>query len=153
MQQVFIAHPKTYRILYAIIAQDVMKLFPGMVTHNVNPERKLDVYTMDYSQFGVLAIKGIQELQPIIEEQQLVNEEQKLVNEEQKLQIATLKDQLAKLEAALAIITANKNENASNVIANTSLEQNKPNPFNKSTTIRYSSTRQQRANKHIRSNR
>ncbi len=51
------------------IAQDVMKIFPSLVMHNVNPERKLDVYTMDYSGFGVLAIKGIQELAPIVEEQ------------------------------------------------------------------------------------
>ncbi|MEP7145287.1 MAG: tail fiber domain-containing protein, partial [Ferruginibacter sp.] len=51
------------------IAQDVMKVFPSMVTHNVNKERNLDIYTMDYSGFGVIAIKGIQELQTIVEEQ------------------------------------------------------------------------------------
>jgi hypothetical protein len=83
------------------IAQDVMKVFPSLVLHNFIPERKLDIYTMDYSAFGILAIKGIQELQPILEEQ-------KLVNEEQKLKIAMLENRLAKLEALLATITADK---------------------------------------------
>jgi hypothetical protein len=83
------------------IAQDVMKIFPSLVMHNVNPERKIDVYTMDYSGFGVIAVKGIQELQPIIEEQ-------KFVNEQQKLKITMLEDRLAKLEAALATIAENK---------------------------------------------
>jgi hypothetical protein len=112
------------------IAQDVMKIFPSLVMHNVNPERKLDVYTMDYSGFGVLAIKGIQELEPVVEEQ-------KIVNDEQKEEIATLKERISKLEAALATLTVN-NGSTINTIAHTSLEQNKPNPFNKSTIIRYS---------------
>jgi hypothetical protein len=112
------------------IAQDVMKIFPAMVKHNLDPERKLDVYTMDYSQFGVLAVKGIQELQPIVEEQ-------KLINEEQKLKINMLEDRLAKLEAALTALTQNKNVAVSKGIPNASLKQNKPNPFNKNTTIGY----------------
>jgi hypothetical protein len=81
------------------IAQDVMKIFPNLVTHNVDPRRKLDRYTMDYSGFGVLAIKGIQELQPIIEEQ--------------KEKIATLEERVNKLEAALSAITSTKNGNSS----------------------------------------
>lgn len=119
------------------IAQDVMKLFPAMVAHTVIPERKVDVYTMDYSQFGVLAIKGVQELQPVIEEQKQVNEEQNRVIEEQRLKIVTLEDRLAKLEATLATGAANKNGNVSNVIANASLDQNIPNPLTNSTSIRY----------------
>jgi hypothetical protein len=106
------------------IAQDVMKIFPAMVTHNVSKERNLDVYSLDYSGFGVLAIKGIQELEPIIEEQ--------------KEEITSLKERINKLEAALETIKANNTGNLSNVITNGSLEQNKPNPFNKSTIIRYS---------------
>ena len=81
------------------IAQDVMKIFPNLVTHNVDPRRKLDMYTMDYSGFGVLAIKGIQELVPIIEEQ--------------KEKIASLEAHINKLETALASITANNNGNIS----------------------------------------
>lgn len=123
--------PSTYQFKNAtdkqdyngFIAQDVMKLFPGMVTHNVNPERNLDIYTMDYSQFGVLAIKGIQELLPVVEKQ--------------KEQIATLEDRLAKLEAAFKNIAAIKNENISIVNNNELLQQNQPNPFAGNTTIRY----------------
>ncbi len=70
------------------IAQEVMKLFPSLVIHNVNPKRNLDVYTMDYSGFGVIAIKGIQELQGIIDLQQA--------------KIASLEDRLTMLETKLA---------------------------------------------------
>ena len=124
------------------IAQDVMKIFPNLVVHNVNPERKLDVYTMDYSGFGVLAIKGIQELAPIIEEQKKINEEQReeidSIKNADNLKFATLEDRIDKLEAALANITANKNGNISSIITNASLEQNIPNPFTHNTTIGYS---------------
>ena len=83
------------------IAQDVMKVFPGLVVHNIQPERNLDVYTLDYSGFGVIAIKGIQELQPIIEEQ-------RKINETQQEEILMLKDRLAKLEAALVDVIRQK---------------------------------------------
>jgi Chaperone of endosialidase len=74
------------------IAQDVMQIFPSMVTHNVIKERNVDAYTMDYSGFGVLAIKGLQELQTIVTEQ--------------KQKIETLEARLNKLETALATITS-----------------------------------------------
>ncbi len=80
------------------IAQEVMQLFPSLVIHNVNPERKLDVYTMDYSGFGVIAIKGIQELQAIIEQQQ----DKMTTNEENyQVKISALEQRLVKLEALL----------------------------------------------------
>jgi hypothetical protein len=135
LEKIKLLKPSTYQFKNAedkqdyngFIAQDVMKIFPAMATHNVSKERNLDVYTLDYSGFGVLAIKGIQELQSIIEEQ-------KKINGEQQVKITTLEERIMKLEAALATITASNNEN----IYNGSLEQNKPNPFNKNTTIRYS---------------
>ena len=74
------------------IAQDVLKVFPGLVMHTVNTERNLDVYTLNYSGFGVIAIKGIQELLAIITEQ----------NEK----IAMLEKRAGKLEEALASIRA-----------------------------------------------
>ena len=111
------------------IAQDVMKIFPDLVMHNVDPGRKLEVYAMNYSGFGVLAIKGIQELEPIIEEQ-------KKINEEQKIEIVALKERLSKLETALAEVLSQKDIKAS--INNVTLEQNIPNPLDRSTTIRYS---------------
>ena len=74
------------------IAQDVLKVFPSLVVHTVNTERNLDVYTLNYSGFGVIAIKGIQELMAIITEQ----------NEK----IAILENKVSKLEVALARIKA-----------------------------------------------
>ncbi len=103
------------------IAQEVQKVFPSLVTHNVNPERSLDIYSLDYSGFGVIAIKGIQELQQTIQEQQ------------QK--ITTLEDRIAKLEAALNLVNSNS-INGKGIIG-ASLEQNQPNPFNQTTIIRY----------------
>lgn len=50
-------------VAYGFIAQDVATVFPHMVQHHYDHERGLDAYTMDYSGFGVLAIKAIQELQ------------------------------------------------------------------------------------------
>ncbi|MEO8111416.1 MAG: tail fiber domain-containing protein, partial [Ginsengibacter sp.] len=72
------------------IAQDVMEVFPAMVTHNVNQARNLDVYSLDYSGFGVVAIKGIQELQKNVEDQ--------------KDKIAELEARLDRLEKMLKAI-------------------------------------------------
>ena len=105
------------------IAKDVLKIFPSLVMHNVNTDRKLDVYTLTYSGFGVIAIKGIQELSPVIQEQ--------------KEKITTLEERINKLEEEIASITANEQENISAVITSVTLEQNKPNPFAHNTTIGY----------------
>lgn len=67
-------------VRYGFIAQDVAQVFPHLVEYHYEPERGLDAYTMDYSGFGVIAIKAIQELQ------QNVN---------------TLEARIAQLEAAL----------------------------------------------------
>ncbi|HLF63359.1 MAG TPA: tail fiber domain-containing protein [Saprospiraceae bacterium] len=77
---------------HGFIAQDVMKVFPSLVVHNINPDRNLDVYTLNYSGFGVIAIKGIQEQQQIIDEQ--------------KEKIAALETRLNILEATLATLIA-----------------------------------------------
>jgi hypothetical protein len=84
------------------IAQDVMELFPAMVSHVVEQRRRQDVYVMDYSQFGVLATKAIQELQPIIKEQQ---EKIVMIENGYKSKIADLEDRLAKMEDSLKTIT------------------------------------------------
>ena len=60
----------SHREYIGFIAQDVEKLFPELVYHTIDPAQNTDVYTMDYSGFGVLAIKGIQEQQEIIAEQE-----------------------------------------------------------------------------------
>lgn len=71
---------------YGFIAQEVQDVFPYLVTHTVNKERNLDVYTLNYGGFAVISIKAIQEMQQIIE---------------------TLESRIARLEAAQNVITKN----------------------------------------------
>jgi hypothetical protein len=111
---------------YGFLAQDVEKVFPSLVTHQVDPERGLDTYLLNYSGFGAIAIKGIQELQQTIQDQ--------------RQEITSLEERLATLETALKAITFGKlvgdqliDKKSSGVL----LEQNHPNNFDKSTTIRY----------------
>lgn len=61
---------KDQKVYGGFIAQQVQKVLPDLVTHTVIKERNLDLYTLNYSGFGVIAIKGIQELQGIVQEQQ-----------------------------------------------------------------------------------
>ena len=103
---------------YGLIAQEVEKIFPEVVTHN-RLDGGDDYYTMDYTMYGVLAIKALQE---------------------QQKKITDLEDRLSKLEAKLASIIADKTastDNAASTVKDATLEQNQPNPFNQSTTIRY----------------
>jgi hypothetical protein len=87
--------PSTYqftngdtRVYDGFIGQEVEQVFPNLVNHVIQPERNLDVYTLDYSGFGVIAIKGIQELEQTIQAQQQ--------------RISTLEERITRLEAALA---------------------------------------------------
>lgn len=104
---------------YGFLAQDVNKIFPHLVSHNVQPERNLETYTLDYSGFGVLAIKAIQELSGKVDDLEKQNNE--------------LNARIEKLEALLT-----HNNNATSVmISSAYLEQNVPNPTHGTTTIRY----------------
>lgn len=85
---------KDQQVYDGFIAQDVVKIFPSLVMHNLIEERHLDTYTLDYSGFGVIAMKGIQELQQTINEQQQT--------------IADLKERVKKLETTIAAIFADK---------------------------------------------
>ncbi len=108
------------------IAQDVQKVFPGLVTHNVVAERNLDVYTLNYSGFGVIAIKGIQELQQTMQEQQQkIDSQQQQINEMRQM-IKTLQNQ----------ITSSSNS-SSLYISSAYLKQNAPNPFSKNSVVQY----------------
>lgn len=106
---------------YGFLAQDVMKIFPHLVTHIEDKARGLDVYTMDYSGYGVIAIKGIQELLQNMQEQQKT--------------ISTLENRVAQLETALK--AASHNNMGSQELTGSLLEQNHPNPFDQATTIAY----------------
>jgi trimeric autotransporter adhesin len=75
------------RKYYGLVAQEVEPLFPELVSYNPVDGSKEERYTMNYSAFGVIAIKAIQE---------------------QQEEIRSLEDRVAKLEAALAKITEDK---------------------------------------------
>ncbi len=64
----YISNNPTQKESIGFIAQEVQKLFPTLVHENVNKEGE-EVLTLDYSGFGVIAIKAIQEQQVIIENQ------------------------------------------------------------------------------------
>lgn len=103
---------------YGFLAQDVNKIFPHLVSHHIQPERNLDIYTLDYGGFGVLAIKAIQELSGKLEDLEKQNNE--------------LSTRIGKLEALL-----NRNSSTPENVSFTYLEQNSPNPARGTTTIRY----------------
>jgi len=114
------------KVQTGFMAQELYEIFPQAVSkprENNEPAEK-NPWMVDYGSVTPLIIKSVQEQQQIIDELKEKN--------------ATQEERITKLEAALATITANNNGNMSNVITNASLEQNKPNPFNKSTIIRYS---------------
>jgi len=125
--------PSTYRFKNAadaqdhngFIAQDVMKVFPSLVSHTIIKERNVDVYAMDYSGFGTIAIKGIQELMKI--------------NDSLKSEIQNMKSEMSEIKAMLkgnqGITSSQSKINTS--LTDASLEQNTPNPFTNSTTIHY----------------
>jgi hypothetical protein len=60
----FLPEIKSDKKHYGLFAQDVEKLFPEVVKYDKNE----DQYTMDYSAFGVLAVKAIQEQQQEVDE-------------------------------------------------------------------------------------
>ncbi len=72
------------------LAQEVESIFPQLTTYN----KDLDKYHMDYDGFGVIAIKGIQELH---EENQKLKDEMEALKEEKK----SFEKRLRKLEAIL----------------------------------------------------
>jgi hypothetical protein len=89
-------------------------------------ESSADLYAMDYSGFGVIAIKGIQELIKI--------------NNAKDAKMDSLQKQIDELKAIVL-----KNNQSSDVsqatihttLSDASLEQNTPNPFSNTTSVRY----------------
>lgn len=111
------------------IAQQVMKIFPSLVTHNVEPSRDVDQYLLNYSGFGVIAIKGIQELMK-------QNDSLKSEIENLKSEVAQIKTMLQKGDQSTGA-GAGLNATISTSLTNASLGQNVPNPFVNSTAINY----------------
>lgn len=115
---------KKYRMLksaasekkyYGLIAQEVEKIFPEVVSHNIQDDGS-DIYMLDYSAFGVLAIKALQE---------------------QQQKITALEKDVAALKTALFSISSDKEIQGNSDIINASLEQNQPNPFDQTSIIHY----------------
>ena len=115
------------------IAQDVMKIFPGLVAHNTDEKRGFDTYMLDYDGFGVIAIKGIQELMNM-------NESKDAVIDSLKSEIRNIRSEMNEIKAML--LKSNQNNTPVKAIITTSLtdallEQNVPNPFSNTTAIHY----------------
>ena len=87
--------PTTY---IGMVAQDVEKVYPELVTYH----KDNDIYHMDYSATGIVAIKGVQELKKEVETLKSENEQ--------------LKARLSKLENLEARLLALETENKSNEI-------------------------------------
>src|SRR5207249_341017 len=111
----------------------VMKIFPSLVMHNVTPERNLEVYTMDYSGFGVIAIKGIQEIK-----YDLDTKDAKIADQQKRIE--ALETAVKNFETALSQCCTNYTSKAHNTVVTNDaarLEQNTPNPFSQETFIHY----------------
>jgi hypothetical protein len=91
------------------------------------------VYTLNFSGFGVIAIKGIQELMKI-------KEEKDVVIDSLKSEIQNLKSEMGEIKAMLQKgnqTSFSSNATISTSLTDASLEQNAPNPFAGATSVRY----------------
>ena len=83
----------TDRRVLGFMAQDVQPFFPELVYQRYDRDITKPLLTMDYSGFGVIAVKAIQEQQKIIETQ----------NEK----IKSLEHEIQKIKTALESININ----------------------------------------------
>ena len=89
-----------------MVAQDVQKIYPELITYH----KEQDVYHMDYSATGVIAVKAVQELKKEVDSLKTEN--------------AILKEKLSKLEALEARILALENNNSSTITISKNNENN-----------------------------
>jgi hypothetical protein len=52
----------TAELQFGVIAQEILPLFPDIVTKSILPGQKEETYMVGYTTFGTLAVKGLQEL-------------------------------------------------------------------------------------------
>lgn len=155
LPKVALLQPKVYNFkndkkgkdYIGFIAQDVEKVFPNLVNQGEGDTGN-DVYTLDYTGFGVIAVAAIQEMQgKLNEKEEKVEElEDKVAALETQLdEYAKLADRLAALETNLQSCcmqhNLNSNENIDNINSSLAdrahLKQNIPNPFNEETIIQF----------------
>ena len=122
-----------------MIAQEVQPLFPEAVyEHNGKNDGTDDFLTLDYSTFGVIAIKAIQEQQAIITSQEQTISDLKQQVDAQQIQTDKLTEHVAALESAVSQpVSTNGTARFSMTAENLQpvLGQNIPNPFDNSTLI------------------
>jgi len=113
---------------YGFVAQELEEVLPELVQVSQQPvrvnaqgEREMeDVKSINYTELISILTKAIQE------------HDQKLNNQDKKIEELTkLVEQLTSLQIPTAML------NRDQTSVNASLEQNMPNPFNKTTTINY----------------
>jgi hypothetical protein len=131
---------KTYRFLenkptdkkhYGMIAQEVEKIFPEVVSPDKKNGGDKDYYTMNYSAFGVLAVKAIQEQQQKITALEDHVAAQQVTINDLKSSLDELR-QLISTSQPLSSVSSKTTE-----LADAHLIQNAPNPFKESTSISY----------------
>ncbi|MGB1206095.1 MAG: tail fiber domain-containing protein [Chitinophagales bacterium] len=115
---------------YGFIAQEVQEIFPDIVRHNEDDSN----LALAYDDFGILAIKAIQEQQTTIENVEKQNEALKAENEALRNDIAEIKNMLANLDSKVSSKTENMILEGDKAAT---LAQNSPNPFTNDTFIEY----------------
>jgi hypothetical protein len=113
------------KLSYGFIAQEVNEIFPEFVGSYKDRKTGEERLTLNYDNFGVIAIKAIQEQQQQIEKQQS--------------QIEELKELVQKLSQQLPLSNTVNGANAKTVVGlmSNKLEQNIPNPLTNAASINY----------------
>lgn len=121
-----------------LIAQDIVDVFPEIVRSTPNRDGEYR-YAVDYSKTGVIALKGLQEMDAELTSVKKKNEELAEENRHLRERLSQLERTVQRLEG---IILPEGEENPGTFSGEVSpaqgqLWQNQPNPFDEMTTIRY----------------
>ena len=119
------------------IAQKVEKIFPSLVSHYADTARGTDINLMDYTGFGVIAIKGIQELQQQMHDKDTTISYQQKQIDELKNMLLALQQKVESCSPCGSSSAQSTNHSSVTLTNNASLEQNIPNPFTNTTVINY----------------